>query len=411
MANFNRYSVQNQSNEKTGQYNYGVVYDVILDSTNKRYTEPGDIGAITYRKYGDNTVSDENLPLAYPLTKNYIDLPVRNELVEIVIVENIACYRRYAIDISGNKNISSPINTINSRFLTPTDERKDIQDKNKGQHYESVMQTGIPRSNSDGPTSKNYAGYGNYFTPSNIHRLSLYEGDTLIESRFGQSIRLSAYNNPNKIFSPTIIIRNKESALTGVQSASSGSITEDINRDGSTIMMSSDEFLLPFIPGTIDNKGSTDFQQKPESFKPYPEKLKGDQILLNSGRIILSSRSGEMMFFSKGNYGFVSDGGLSIDNRLGINVSVGDDIHIVTKDRNINLVTGNGSIFLGNKDLEPLVKGQKLVDILGELIDEIGSMIFLTPSGPTAEGPKNRPEFGRIKSKLNDILSKINQTA
>jgi len=57
------------------------------------------------------------------------------------------------------------------------------------------------------------------------------------------------------------------------------------------------------------------------------------------------------------------------------------------------------------------VKGQQLVDILSAIIDEIASMKFLTPSGPTAEGPVNVSSFGNIKSKLNNILSKYNQTS
>lgn len=409
---FNRFVPNNFDITKTGTQNCGVVYSIILDSTHPRYTDPSDIGAVVFRKFDNLQTPDEKLPLAYPINKNFLELPLRNELVEIFQVETTYGYRRFQRDVAGNKNISSSPNTINNKFLNKNPNQADItSNKNKGAHYSEVAETGIPRSSDDGIESKNYNGYGNVFSPINIHKLTLFEGDTLIESRFGQSIRLSAYNNPNNGFYPSLIIRNRESSATQVLAASSGSIIEDINRDGSVIVMSSGENILPFIPGTVDDKGSTDFVQKPESFKPYPNILKGDQLLINSGRIILSSKNAEMMFFSKGNYGFVSDGGLSIDNKLGINISVKDDIHIVTNDRNLNVSSGNGSVFLGTKDLEPMVKGQKLVEILSELIDQIGAMIFLTPSGPTAEGPKNRPEFGKIKSKLNDILSKLNQTA
>jgi hypothetical protein len=118
-----------------------------------------------------------------------------------------------------------------------------------------------------------------------------------------------------------------------------------------------------------------------------------------------------MIFYSKKNYGFISDGAMSIDNKLGINVSVNDNINIITNDRDIVMYTGNGSIFLGNTDPEPLVKGQQLVNILSELIDAIAAQTFLTPSGPTADGPVNIADFGAIKSRLNDILSKLNQTS
>ena len=58
-----------------------------------------------------------------------------------------------------------------------------------------------------------------------------------------------------------------------------------------------------------------------------------------------------------------------------------------------------------------MVKGQQLVDLLAELIDAIVAQNYLTPSGPTKIGPENVPAFRSIKSKLNNILSKLNQTS
>jgi hypothetical protein len=393
----------------------GVVYSVILDSTHPKYKDAGDIGGITYRMVSPTdktaTLLDTQLPVAYPFEKNFVDLPLRNEKVSIYNDGSNITYKRIDNDVSGNKNLSSAYNTISQKFAKKTQAAQEGNQQNKAQHYDKVSATNMPRSNSENESSKNTDGYGSYFFPSNIHKLSLNEGDTLIESRFGQSIRFSAYNNPNRIFSPNIIIRNSESPLTQITPSISGSINEDINRDGSSIVLSSGDYILPFIPGTINEKGATDFQTQPKSFKPYPEKLKGDQALINSGRIILSAKNAEMMFYAKGNVGFISDGQFSIDTRLGMNVSVNDNISFVTNDRDFQIFSGNGSVFLGSKDLEPLVKGQKLVEILSELIQAIGDMQFLTPSGPSAIGPKNKPDFGKIHSKLNDILSKLNQTA
>jgi len=392
-----------------------VVYSVILNSTHPKYKTASDIGAITYRMISGTdaslVVSDNALPVAYPFEKNFIDLPVKNEIVAIYKDGMNITYKRVESDVAGNKNLSGAYDTISKKFGRINKEAPHIPEQNKAQHYDKVEKTQTPRSNEEGKSSTITDGYGSYFRPVNIHKLALNEGDTLIESRFGQSIRFSAYNNPQRIFSPNLIIRNNESPLTQITPASSGSINEDINRDGSTIVLSSGEYILPFIPGVIDDKGSTNFQTQPKSFKPYPDKLKGDQILINSGRIILSSKNAEMMFYSKGNVGFISDEQFSIDTRLGMNVSVNDNISFVTNDRDFQIFSGNGSVFLGSKDLEPLVKGQKLVEILSELIQAIGDMQFLTPSGPTAIGPKNKPDFGKIHSKLNDILSKLNQTA
>jgi hypothetical protein len=168
---------------------------------------------------------------------------------------------------------------------------------------------------------------------------------------------------------------------------------------------------LGFVPGKLDDKGKGNFETKPESFENYPDKLIGDQILLNSDRIILSAKSGEMLFYSKKNYGFISDGGLSIDNKGGIDVSTKDNVNFITNDRDFAIHSGKGSIFLGDTELEPLVKGTKLVELLAELIDAIVAQNYLTPSGPSKVGPENLPTFNKIKSKLNNILSKLNQTS
>jgi hypothetical protein len=392
--------------------NTAVVYSIILDNTHPKYKDASDIGGVVFRMLSPIiAVSETELPVAYPFEKNFIDLPLKNELVSITKVGSRYFYTRVTSDVSGNKNLSSAYDTITKRFGGVGDDISQYSDGDKVAEYERASETQIARIDSDGKSSKNYNGYGAYYRPVNIHRLNLNEGDTLIESRFGQSIRFSAFNNPAKSFAPNLIIRNSESPLTQISSAALGSINEDINRDGSSIVLSSGEYVLPFIPGTIDDKGTTDFQTQPKSFKPYPEILKGDQVLINSGRIILSAKNAEMMFYSKGNVGFISDSQFSIDTKLGMNVSVNDNISFVTNNRDFQIFSGNGSVFLGSKDLEPLVKGQKLVEILSELIQAIGDMQFLTPSGPTAIGPKNKPEFGKIHSKLNDILSKLNQTA
>ena len=224
----------------------------------------------------------------------------------------------------------------------------------------------------------------------------------MIESRHGQSIRFSGYNNKKTSFSPTIIIRNSES-ITNKKKNYLESVEEDIMGDGSIISLSSGDYELASIGSNL--------KQTPKSFKEFPEKLIGDQILINSGRLIFSAKSAEMMFYSKKNYGFVSDGTLSINNGKGIEASVGEDINIVMNDRDFSIHSGKGSIFLGDEDREPLVKGKTLVSLLRDLIAEILKQQYLTPSGPTKIGPENVAAFKSIDSKLETMLSKYNQTS
>ena len=384
----------------------GIVYDVILDGTHPRAVNDnvGTLynGCILYRSADNLIVSENDLSIAYPSDKNFKSLPVKNESVEIYEISNGQfAYRR--IFESPNPSFSSDPSTISSAYKPVTEEG------NTAKNYQQTFGTGITTTNFD--DSVKFNGYGNYYQPvSGLHKLKLYEGDTLIESRFGQSLRFSGYNNVENIISPTIILRNGESSRTKKLSPRLN-IEEDINRDGSIIVIGSNQYQLPFQPGTVSDSGTSDFETKPDSFTNFPSKLIGDQILINSGRLIFSAKNAEMIFYSKKNYGFISDGAMSIDNKLGIDISVGANVNIVTNDRDIVMFTGNGSIFLGSGDLEPIVKGQQLVNILSELIDAIAAQTFLTPSGPTAEGPVNVADFGSIKSKLNDILSKLNQTS
>jgi hypothetical protein len=118
-----------------------------------------------------------------------------------------------------------------------------------------------------------------------------------------------------------------------------------------------------------------------------------------------------MIFYSKKNYGFISDGAMSIDNKLGIDVSVGGNVNVITNDRDVAFFTGNGSIFLGDIDREPMVKGNKLVDLLADLLTAILNQQYLTPSGPTALGPENFNDFIDINNRLQEILSSKNQTS
>jgi len=400
---------------ETSQSDIGVVFDVITDENNeylKKYDEGYRltfVGAIIYRTLDAFGVSKDDIPIALPVDATKKDLPTINERVHIIKTGLGIFYKRMQ-PTNETPNSSAAINEISLKIHP---KQNSTQSAPNLQSYKETATTGITNNDNTGEFKK-YDKFGKYFkfTP-NIHKLKLYEGDSIIESRFGQSIRFSAYNNKagsTPSFSPTIIIRNGESPLNQAKNVNV-TIEEDVNMDGSTIALSSKDYELPFIPGTLDKNGKSDFETKPESFVDYPAKLNGDQILLSSGRLMFSARNGEMIFYSKKNYGFISDGNLSIDNKLGIDISVKDNINIVTNDKDVVMVTGNGKIFLGSKDLEPLVKGKQLVALLGELIDVIGDMQFKTPAGPSAIGSENRKAFGAIKDKLNNILSNQNQTS
>ncbi len=399
----------------TSKSNYGIVYSVIIDETHPKIKDKENdlfdsrlIGAIEFRYSSDSVTPLTELPLAFPFDKNFVSLPTPNEIVEIIQTESgIVLYKRVGFEPTPNLNADE--NFISSYL------RNDVQQVpyDKTSNYAKVNETTISESNTG--NSEGTKGLGKYFKPEKIHKLKLYEGDLLIESRFGQSIRFSGYNNVKRQFSPTIIIRNSENE-TDRKKEITVPIEEDINKDGSSIVLSANQYQLPFQPGTVSDKGSSDFETKPNSFKGYPSKLIGDQLLLNSGRIILSAKNAEMIFYSKKNYGFISDGALSIDNKLGINANVNDNVIINTNNRDIRLLSGNGKIYLGKfgdvgnngATIQKMVMGGELVQLLKDLISAITKQQYATPCGPTSTGPTNVAEFNLIKAKLNQILSNNN---
>jgi hypothetical protein len=387
----------NSNYENTDKFktDIGIVYDVILDETSAT-KDIQTIGAVKFRFNNDTITPSNSLQYALPYDKNCITLPVKNEQVHII--KNGLGYYYQRIQPDDTPNNSAFINQISFKFENT--KNSNPLNSNSIEKYRKIEVHKTPVSNKS--VSNDYNKFGNYFTLTNgIHKIKLYEGDTTIQSRFGQSLRFSAYNNNKNIFSPTIILRNGESSLNQSKNINS-TVEEDINKDGSVLVMASNQYQLPF---------SSTNTTKPDSFTDYPDKLIGDQILLNSGRLIFSAKSGELIFHSKKNYGFISDGGMSIDNKGGIDVSVNDNINIDTNGRDVLFKTGNGAIFLGDNNLEPLVKGNELKKIFEELIIAILSQTFKTPSGPTAVGPENYNDFIAISDKLANIMSKTNQTS
>ena len=374
--------------------NVAVVYSVILDETHPEIVNGNltisSVGSIQCRILKD--IQNNELIVARPLDGSMSILPVRNQLVYIQKVGGDYVYNQISNGLS--PNTSSNDNVI-SKFFPQTQK---AESGAKAKQYSNVSSTSIPRSNKN--SSNDYDGYGNYFNSENgIHKLKLYEGDTLIESKFGQSIRFSGYNNPDNSFSPSILIRNGESAENR-EKGDFDLVEEDINADGNIIFLGSGEKLLDYKLPTTNKK---------ESFFNYPNELTGNQILLNSDRIILSAKTQQMIFAAKQDIGFITDSVFSIDTTQGINITSDGDIHIDSKKKSINLDTGGGKINLGFKKgdegVDYAVKGKALQALLRDFMELVGQQIFITPAGSTAPGPTEKPKITTLIERLGEILS------
>ena len=390
-------ATQNSTTRNTDKGSMATVYKVILDTDDdilkdlevEEQLKSKYIGAIQFRLTTQPNKRDESLSIALPYNKGNVSLPTVNETVRIIKLESGGfTYERI---------IGSPLPNVNTdtSAISDTQKKEKAADVASSAEYSKVQNTGISRSNTQDNTE--LSKLGDYFEPQpNIHKLKLYEGDTLLESRFGQSIRFSGYNNGDNEFSPTITIRNGESGES-LSKEIGASTEEDINKDNNIIFLGSGNSLLNY---------SLPVKNKKESFFNYPNELRGNQILLNSDRIILSAKNAEMIGVAKKDIGFITDGQFSIDATQGINITTEAGIFVDTKNRDINMNIGNGVVALGTDgELEPAVKGETLVEILSEFMTIVAQQIFVTPAGATSPGPTNNPQINALHTKLNSMLS------
>jgi hypothetical protein len=398
-----------------GAYNTGIVVDIILDDKSDlllkydfsevEQKNTSNIGYAAIRPDTDSTTSIKK-SIVFPPFNPEEGIPLVGETVQLIDVTGRLHYKR---TISGNINIGNARKDIDVKTYPNTQPAG-----NEASELSTINATGTPSGG--GGTDDRKTEIGKYFKEQQVNPLKLYEGDKIIQSRFGQSIRFSGYNNgegEERKFAPTIILRNRQNSESLSKLKKGSQTEEDVNKDGTIIAITSGDYKLNFQPGIIDDGGSSNFETKPTHFEAYPSELKdSDQLLVNSERIILSAKSKEMIFYSKGNYGFISDGKMSIDNgKAGADLDFNGDVRITTNDNNTYILGGKGQIYLNTEsDTEPLVRGQTLQGLLEELIDAINAQIFKTPSGPTATGPENRGTFNDIKGRLEKFKSTLNFT-
>jgi len=127
----------------------------------------------------------------------------------------------------------------------------------------------------------------------------------------------------------------------------------------------------------------------------------GEQIIINSGRVILNSKDDSIFLFGKKAIGFSSAGTINFD-----------------ADKSI--IINTPKIYLGIGAEEPLVKGTQLTIMLDDILDAlrvlsaqlsgtqdsngVGITNIITASDSLSKS------VGRIKNRIKDITSKQNYT-
>ncbi len=217
-----------------------------------------------------------------------------------------------------------------------------------------------------------------------------YVGDVILEGRYGQSLRFSSTQKNKGIFKkptmwdqgsagdPITVLRN--SKFLG---PAHKFYAEDLEKDDSLIIMTSDQ-KLPLKPASDAKKAANEVS--------IQAKYEKNQILLNSGRLILNARQEDILAYAK----------------KGVHISA-DKIAIDAKSK---FTVDSPAIHLGAQATEPIIFGQKWATWMNNLITALGACFVATgvgPSGPLTGNP-NWSQVAQLQGQINTLLSQISKT-
>ena len=286
-------------------------------------------GAITFI-YPDMTTEY----YAYPFDKNNFTMPIKGETVVLLEIDksnifwlpySVTPYSNYRRDY------------VTYTQLSPTDNTKPQSSSEGGKNLRETKDSGGATNATNTDNSKS-----DYKVNEKIKFLKPKQGDTIISGRVGNTIRFSEFHltEDGKTSSPGIFIRNKQNPE--LDSKKIGElIEEDINKDGTSIYITSNKIKVPF---------NEEVKKEKKGFKDYPNSkdLSGDQLFVNSDRIILSAKAKEFIIFGKGNTGVITDGQYSVDAEKDIYLHTNKNVTIHSAGSNqIFLNSENGKIYLG----------------------------------------------------------------
>lgn len=391
----------------------------------KGLNEEAGVGWIKFRRTkSDAKLATDNLQWAKPF-ESLTKFPLKGEMVMVTKGpsapskykhdgQTIMCpyYYKGPINYNGHINNSSmdQLSEIDIEFST----------QSQAADYEET-------SNSSPDTSQEVVAINkhgiSFQEASGIYPLQPLEGDTLLVGRFGNSIRLST-SQPNP--EGYVELDPTKGYLDNPWSDNENNVGEDpilIFRNGQSdesrdIPLSSDEALTPMFENLVDDKSSiwmTDGQtinslrdmindtseEGPGVATTTQLKANGlgnvyndygkatPQIIIASDRLIFASKDDEILLFGKNGIGLAADNDIVIESNDTITISA----PVIELAGEVKYGVGGGNA----------INGEKLVELLEDLCDEIMGLAVITATGPGTANPS--PAIQAIKDKLADALS------
>tara|TARA_R110000764_G_scaffold65785_1_gene137502 strand:- start:685 stop:1917 length:1233 start_codon:yes stop_codon:yes gene_type:complete len=341
-------------------------------------------------KFNGSEIVSKVLPL-FPNVKNY---PLVNEVVLVMALADKNYQQSYNLPALyyfnpinlWNTNQANPLPTPGANVTPPT--------QNKS--YLEVESIGVPNKSSKG--SNTIFNVGNYFEEQNdINPTYPFEGDYIIDGRFGNSLRLgntvprgltpieNNWSSTGSIGDPITIISNGHHKET----PSYKSITEDINLDKSSAYFTSTQKLPIEVSSTNDYLSYTDQTEPPT----LPNQYTGEQIVLNSGRLLFNTTKDHIL----------------LSSRKSINLNAVQSINLETVGP---IVLESSQVLLGSALAdESAILGDTLISTLQDLLTDMKFAIQTSAAQLGNNGVPLEPQgsaFRSLASSLDFTIQNLN---
>lgn len=366
----------------------------------KKSGEWSSIGAVYFDSINtpspDPNFSKNNFAL--PLFPNNKTFPLENEIIYVISLPNnniqsnvndISYYYFQPINVWNSNHHNAIPDPINNSSLPPSQQ----------QDYQQTS-GGTVRRVTDGGTEIDL---GKTFKEKlNIKSIQPFEGDIINEGRWGQSFRFGSTVNNSAIPNPWSRTGNNGDPILILRNGqySDGKDpwipqVEDINKDISPIYATSTQN----IPIQVSSKNYNSYKSAPTS----PDKFAGEQIILNSGRLLFNTKTDSILFSSKKTINLNSVESVNIDSPT--------------------FIANSKNIFLGDKNAtEPVILGNTFLNDLRQLLNQLITLSTALQSpigtpGPSAPnliiaGPAQAMVINaqNMLNRINNYKSKVSKT-
>ena len=374
-----------------GRVKYCMLDNKTYPNVFKNFGEWSSIGGIFFQRVNasnpDKDFTTDNFAL--PLFPNNKVFPLENEIVYLIALPNndvqsnvssLSYYYFQPINLWNSNHHNAIPDPINDSSI-PASQQRDYQQTS----------IGAVRKVTDGGTEIKL---GNTFKEKiNIKNIQPYEGDVVYEGRWGQSLRLGSTVNNSPIPNPWSRVGNNGDPLLILRTGQYADgkdpwipQVEDINKDISSIYATSTQN----IPIQVSSKNYNSYKSAPTS----PDKFSGEQIILNSGRLLFNTKTDSILFSSKKTINLNSVESINIDSPT--------------------FVVNSKNIFLGDKNAtEPVILGDTFLRDLKQLLTQLITLSTALQSpigtpGPSAPNLIIAGPAQAMVTNANNMLNRIN---